>query len=228
MELIKELTGWRISSTEIMLSNIIGTLPKEYDNPVEKVRKTSGYLDDTKKALVTTTDTVVKEGNTDMVEKKEKKPNVAKESITTPISGKKKIDTVNKTEKSQASNKTVDTPKSNKTDTVKSLDKSRSTQITDTENTVNTVNKERSISRTNLSNKSTRIENPVEIDTCKDNSSISVLSGHGESLSSVTTYQQRITRKKKIKKTSDSLIMRKDTIQETDNPRKMEKIGYYT
>ena len=33
---------------------------------------------------------------------------------------KKKIDTVNKTEKSQASNKTVDTPKSNKTDKVKS------------------------------------------------------------------------------------------------------------
>ena len=53
-----------------MSSNIIGPLPKEYDNPSEKVRKKSGYLDDTKKALVTTTDTVFKEGNTDMVEKK--------------------------------------------------------------------------------------------------------------------------------------------------------------
>ena len=39
MELIIELTGWRISITEIMPPNIIGQLPKEYDNPSEKVRK---------------------------------------------------------------------------------------------------------------------------------------------------------------------------------------------
>ena len=38
-----------------------------------------------------------------------------KESITPTIT-KKKIDTVNKTEKSQASNKTVDTPRSNKSE----------------------------------------------------------------------------------------------------------------
>ena len=55
-----------------MSSNIIGPLPKEYDNPSEKVRKTSGDLDDTKKALVFTTDNFVKEGNTDTVEKKVK------------------------------------------------------------------------------------------------------------------------------------------------------------
>ena len=36
------------------------------------------------------------------------------EAITRPISGKEKIDTVRKTEKSKSSNKTVDTPKSNK------------------------------------------------------------------------------------------------------------------
>ena len=36
---------------------------------------------------------------------------------------KNKVDTFNKTDKSQASNKTVDTSKSNKTDTFKSLDK---------------------------------------------------------------------------------------------------------
>ena len=53
-----------------MSSNIIGPLPKEYDNPSEKVRKTSGDLDDTKKALVFTTGMVVKEGNTDMLNKK--------------------------------------------------------------------------------------------------------------------------------------------------------------
>ena len=56
------------------------------------------------------------------------KPNVVKEAITHPISEKKKIDTVNKTEKSQESNKKVDTPIINKTDKVKSLDKSRSKQ----------------------------------------------------------------------------------------------------
>ena len=55
-----------------------------------------------------------------------------KEAITPPISAKKKIDTVNKTEKSQAPNKAVDATKSNKTDKVKSINKSRSNQITDT------------------------------------------------------------------------------------------------
>ena len=60
MELILDFTAWRISSTEIMSSNISNPLPKKSDNPSKKVRKTSGYLDDTKKALVTATDTVVK------------------------------------------------------------------------------------------------------------------------------------------------------------------------
>ena len=51
-----------------------------------------------------------------MVDKKSKtKPNVVKEAITPPILEKNKIDTVNKTGKSQASNKTVDKPRSNKT-----------------------------------------------------------------------------------------------------------------
>ena len=53
-----------------MSSNIIGPLNKEYNNPGERVRKTSGDLDDTKKALVFTTDNFVKEGNTDTVDKK--------------------------------------------------------------------------------------------------------------------------------------------------------------
>ena len=44
-----------------MSSNIIGSLPKESDNPSEKV-----------KALVFTIDTVVKEGNTNMVYKRGK------------------------------------------------------------------------------------------------------------------------------------------------------------
>ena len=117
MELIIELTGWRRSSTEIMSSNISDPLPKKYDNPSEKVRKTSGDVDNTKKALVNTTDTVFKEGNTDTVEKKcRTKPNVVKESISPPIASKEKIGRVNKKEKSQVSNKTIDKPRTNKTD----------------------------------------------------------------------------------------------------------------
>ena len=83
-----------------MSSNISDPFPKRSYNPRIKVRKTSGDLDETEKALVTTAYTVVKEGNTDMGEK----PNVVKEAITTPIS-KKTIDAVKKTDKSQASNK---------------------------------------------------------------------------------------------------------------------------
>ena len=45
-------------------------MPKESDNPIESIRKTSGDIDDTKKSLVTNTDTVFKEKNTDMVDKK--------------------------------------------------------------------------------------------------------------------------------------------------------------
>ena len=81
------------------------------DAPSEKVKKTSGDLDDIKKPLVTTIDTVVKEGTTDTVEKKGKKPNVVEEAITTPVSAKEKIDTVNKTDKSQAPQKTLGTTK---------------------------------------------------------------------------------------------------------------------
>ena len=55
-----------------MSSNISDPLPKKYDNPSEKVRKTSRNLDDNKKALVFNTDTVSKEGNNDMVDKKGK------------------------------------------------------------------------------------------------------------------------------------------------------------
>ena len=49
-----------------MSYNISDPLPNKYDNPSEKVRKTSGDLDDTEKALVTTTEKFFKEGNTDM------------------------------------------------------------------------------------------------------------------------------------------------------------------
>ena len=71
-----------------MSSNIIGPFPKKSDTPSEnvksasdpllkklyepseEVKKASGDLDDIKKALVTTIDTVYKEGNTYTVDKK--------------------------------------------------------------------------------------------------------------------------------------------------------------
>ena len=53
-----------------------------------------------KKALVTTTGKIVKEGINYM----KTKPNMVREAITTPIA-KNNIDTVNRTEKSQASQK---------------------------------------------------------------------------------------------------------------------------
>ena len=77
-----------------MSPDIICQFPKESDAPSEEVRKTSGDLDDTKQALVTTTDKVVKEVNTNMVDKEGKpKQNVVEEDITLTISEKKKIDT---------------------------------------------------------------------------------------------------------------------------------------
>ena len=82
-----------------MCSNISDPLPEKSDNPSITVRKTSGDLDNM--------------GT---------KPNVVKDTITATIS-KNNIDTVNKTEKSQASNKTVDTYSSNKSDKSRSLDK---------------------------------------------------------------------------------------------------------
>ena len=53
-----------------MSSNTIGPLPNKSDTPSEKVRKASGDMDDIKKALVTTIETVFKEGTTDTVDKK--------------------------------------------------------------------------------------------------------------------------------------------------------------
>ena len=81
-----------------MSSNISDPLQKKSDNTSKKVRKASADLDETKKALVTTTHTVVKEGINEM-----EKPDMVKEYIT-PTIAKKNIDTVNKTEKSQAYN----------------------------------------------------------------------------------------------------------------------------
>ena len=82
--------------------------------------------------------------------------------------------------------------------------------------------------RTDLSNKSTQIENTSEIDICRYNLSVSVLSGQGESLASVTPYQQRITRNNKRKETPYTSVIRKEPIRDTVNPRKISKEGTVT
>ena len=119
-------------------------------------------------------------------------------------SAKKNIGTVNKTDKSKALK--MDKSSSNISDKGKSLEKSRYTQINETEDTLKTVNKSRSNSSAILSGKSTIIEKPSEIVIRKDNWSLSTMSGHGKSLSSVTPDQQHIPRKNKWKKTSDTSI----------------------
>ena len=68
--MIIELTGWIRSSTESMSSNTIGPLPKKIIIQVNRLEKSSGDMDDIKKALVTTIDTFIKEGNTVKGEKK--------------------------------------------------------------------------------------------------------------------------------------------------------------
>ena len=49
------------------------------------------------------------------------------------------------------------------------------------------------------------------------------MSRHIEILSSVTSDQQRIPRKNKINKTSDTSVIRKEPIQEPVNPKKRAK-----
>ena len=111
-----------------------------------------------KKPLVTTTYTMVKEGIIAM-----KKPHVSKESITHTIAANK-IEIVNKTDKPQASKSKNDKSISNKSDKTRSLDKSmsldksRSNQGTETEDTVKTLNKRRSISSDIFYDKSANIE----------------------------------------------------------------------
>ena len=49
------------------------------------------------------------------------------------------------------------------------------------------------------------------------------MSGHGESVSSITTYKQSIPRKNTRNKTLDTFIKGKESIQEPEYPSKREK-----
>ena len=83
--------------------------------------------------------------------------------------------------------------------------------------------KSRYIPVTNISNKMIQIEKPSEINIHRDNLSVSVLSGQGEILASVTPDQICIPRKIKWNKTTDSLVIRKEPIRVTVNPRKLSQ-----
>ena len=67
------------------------------------------------------------------------------------------------------------------------------------------------------------MEKPSEIDIHRDNLSISVLSGQGKSLSSVSPDIICIPCKNKRKKTPDTSIIRTQPIKEPANPRKSAK-----
>ena len=69
------------------------------------------------------------------------------------------------------------------------------------------------------------MKKPSEIDIHWENWSVSVISGQGESLAGVTPHQQRIPCKNKIKKTPASLVLRKEPIGNTVNPRKISQEG---
>ena len=93
-------------------------------------------------------------------------------------------------------------------------------------NTFYKADKSRTNPVTNWSNKSTQIEKISEINIHRDNLSVFVLSGQGESLASVTPDQIYIPRKNKREKTPDSLVIRKKPTGDTVNPRKRSQ--YHT
>ena len=86
-----------------------------------------------------------------------------------------------------------------------SLDKSRSFSRTETEYTVKTLNKMISISSPSLSNKYTKKQQPKEIKfrnekLRSDTPSVSGMSVHGASITTVSTNKDRIPHKDKKRK----------------------------
>ena len=74
---------------------------------------------------------------------------------------------------------------------------------------VDKADKSGSIQVTNISNKSTQIEKSSEIDIQRDNLSVSVINGQGESLAGVIQDQICIPHRNKRKKTLASSSLRK-------------------
>ena len=80
------------------------------------------------------------------------------------------------------------------------------------------MDKPRYTQRSNLSNRSTRIEKPTEIDILKENKDISDLSGQGDYLAGITPDIIRIPHKNKRQKTPGTSIIRKEPIRGTSQP----------
>ena len=74
-----------------------------------------------------------------------------------------------------------------------------------------------------MSNKITILEKPTEIYINRDNENVSILSGKGDGLASVTSDNICITRNNKRKKNPDTSFIRKEPIGEPFNPRKRAK-----
>ena len=108
-----------------------------------------------------------------------------------------------------------------------SSDKSRSSSITETEDTVEPQNKTRSISSASLYDKDTKEQQPKErmIRNEKlrsDNTSVSSMSVHASSITTVSPEKHRIHWKNKNKKLSENLITGNKITQEPDNPSKKQ------
>ena len=77
--------------------------------------------------------------------------------------------------------------------------------------------------RTNETNQLEKKKKTSEVIVRKENLHLSVLSGLGSSLSSVTPDQKLIPRKNKRKETPSDLIIIKEPIRKTVKPRKISK-----
>ena len=86
--------------------------------------------------------------------------------------------------------------------------------------TLNLIDKSRYTIRNNLSNKSTRIEKPTEIDILKDNENVSLLSVQGDDLNILTIDNICITHKNKRKENPDTSVIRNEPFVEPLNPSK--------
>ena len=109
-----------------------------------------------------------------------------------------------------------------------SLDKSGYVSRTETEDTVKPQNKTGSVSSASLDDKDTKEQQPKEVmirnnKLISDNQSVSIMSVHGASITTVSPEKYCIPRKIK-KKPSEILITRNEITQKPDNPSKNEKV----
>ena len=86
------------------------------------------------------------------------------------------------------------------------MDNSRAYQTNETEDTVKKLNKSRSISSASLSDKSTKIEQPKEINVRSDSPNVSSMSIHVASITTVSPDKEHTPRRIKREEISETLI----------------------